>query len=58
MMSLQEKMAKTMEKGGLAWGFLSHTKFIGKKPNLASGNLNLRAEFLDFIKKAIPQLNV
>ena len=52
--SLQEKMAKTMEKRGLNMGVFVAHEIYWQKPNLASGNLNLRAEFLDFIKKAIP----
>ena len=51
---LQEKMAKTMEKRGLSMGVFVAHEIYWQKPNLASGNLNLRAEFLDFIKKAIP----
>ena len=52
--SLQEKMAKTMEKRGLSMGVFVAHEIYWQKPNLASGNLNLRSEFLDFIKKAIP----
>ena len=52
--SLQEKMAKTMEKRGVSMGVFVAHEIYWQKPNLASGNLNLRAEFLDFIKKAIP----
>ena len=52
--SLQEKMAKTMKKRGLSMGVFVAHEIYWQKPNLASGNLNLRAEFLDFIKKAIP----
>ena len=52
--SLQEKMAKTMEKRGLSMGVFVAHEIYWQKPNLASGDLNLRAEFLDFIKKAIP----
>ena len=52
--SLQEKMAKPMEKRGLSMGVFVAHEIYWQKPNLASGNLNLRAEFLDFIKKAIP----
>ncbi len=52
--NLQEKMAKTMEKRGLSMGVFVAHEIYWQKPNLASGNLNLRAEFLDFIKKAIP----
>ena len=49
--SLQEKMAKTMEKRGLSMGVFVAHEIYWQKPNLASGDLNLRAEFLDFIKK-------
>ena len=52
--SLQEKMAKTMEKRGLSMGVFVAHEIYWRKPNLASGDLNLRTEFLDFIKKAIP----
>ena len=52
--SLQEKMAKTMENRGLSMGVFVAHEIYWQKPNLASGNFNLRAEFLDFIKKAIP----
>ena len=52
--SLQEKMAKTMQKRGLSMGVFVAHEIYWQKPNLASGDLNLRAEFLDFIKKAIP----
>ena len=52
--SLQEKMAKTMEKRGLSMGVFVAHEIYWQKPNLASGDLNLRVEFLDFIKKAIP----
>ena len=52
--SLQEKMAKTMEKRGLSMGVFVAHEIYWQKPNLASGDIKLREEFLDFIKKAIP----
>ena len=51
---LQEKMAATMAKRGLRMGVFVAHKIYWQKPNLASGDPALRAEFLDFIKKAIP----
>ena len=51
---LQEKMAKTMGKRGLRMGVFVAHEIYWQKPNLASGDLALREEFLDYIKKAIP----
>ena len=51
---LQEKMAATMAKRGLRMGVFVAHKIYWQKPNLASGDPALRAEVLDFIKKAIP----
>ena len=51
---LQEKMAKTMGKRGLRMGVFVAHEIYWQKPNLASGDLTLREEFLDYIKKAIP----
>ena len=52
--SLQEKMAATMEKRGLQMGVFVAHEIYWNKPNLASGDAVLRAEFLDYIKAAIP----
>lgn len=52
--ALQEKMAATMEKRGLRMGVFVAHQIYWQKPNLASGDANLRAEFLEYIKKAIP----
>tara|TARA_Y100000768_G_C23957941_1_gene673754 strand:+ start:660 stop:1574 length:915 start_codon:yes stop_codon:yes gene_type:complete len=51
---LQEKMAKTMRKRGLRMGVFVAHEIYWQKPNLASGDITLREEFLDYIKKAIP----
>ena len=52
--ALQEKMAATMEKRDLRMGVFVAHEIYWKKPNLASGDAILRAEFLEYIKKAIP----
>jgi len=52
--ALQEKMAATMEKRGLRMGVFVAHQIYWQKPNLASGDASLRAEFLEYIKKAIP----
>lgn len=52
--SLQEKMAQTMEKRGLEMGVFVAHKIYWDKPNLASGDLSFRKEFLDFIRAAVP----
>jgi len=52
--ALQEKMAATMEKRGLRMGVFVAHQIYWQKPNLASGDGTLRAEFLEYIKKAIP----
>lgn len=52
--ALQEKMAKTMSSKGLEMGvFVAHKIYWGDA-NLASGNKEKRAEFLNDIKKSIP----
>lgn len=53
-LSLQEKMAQTMEKRGLQMGVFVAHQIYWQKPNLASGDSELRAEFLNYIKEAIP----
>ena len=50
---LQKKMAAVMEKRGLQMGVFVAHEIYWKKPNLASGDSELRLEFLDYIKKAI-----
>lgn len=50
---LQEKMAQTMAKRGLTMGVFVAHQIYWRKPNLASGDADLRAEFLDYIKKAV-----
>jgi len=52
--ALQEKMAQTMEKRGLQMGVFVAHQIYWQKPNLASGDSELRAEFLNYIKEAIP----
>jgi hydroxypyruvate isomerase len=52
--SLQHKMAATMQKRGIRMGVFVAHKIYWRKPNLASGDQALRKEFLDYIKEAIP----
>ena len=50
---VQEKVASEMTKQGIAMGvFVAHTIYW-KKPNLASGNKDLRDEFLKEIKESV-----
>ena len=51
--TLQLKMASTMEKRDIEMGVFVAHKIYWKKPNLASGDLNLRDEFLNYIKNSI-----
>lgn len=51
--SLQEKMASTMANRGLEMGVFVAHKIYWKEPNLASGKEEWRAEFLDYITKAV-----
>ncbi len=51
--SVQEKMASTMGKRGLEMGVFVAHKIYWKEANLASGKEDMRAEFLDYIKKAV-----
>ena len=53
-LALQEKMGRTMERRGIRMGVFVAHKIYWQKPNLASGDVSLREEFLDYIKKAIP----
>ena len=50
---LQEKMAKTMIKHGIEMGVLVAHKIYWQVPNLTSGDLNYRIEFLSDIKGSI-----
>ena len=56
--ALQEKMAQTMSKRGLRMGVFVAHEIYWKKPNLASGDLAMREEFLNYIKKAIDRKSV
>ena len=51
--NLQEKMASTMIKRGLRMGVFVAHEIYWKKPNLTSGDISLRKEFLDYINKAV-----
>jgi hydroxypyruvate isomerase len=51
--SLQQKMAQTMERRGLQMGVFVAHKIYWNKPNLTSGDLALREEFLNEIKNSI-----
>ncbi len=51
--ALQEKMAQTMQKRGLTMGVFVAHKIYWNKPNLASGDESLRAEFLAYIRAAV-----
>lgn len=51
--NLQEKMAKIMESRGLRMGVFVGHKIYWKQPNLASGDLDMRQEFLNDIKGSI-----
>lgn len=52
--SLQEKMAKTMQDRGIAMGVFVAHKIYWNEPNLASGDPEKREEFLQDIRNAIP----
>lgn len=49
----QEKMAKTMVKKNMTMGVFVAHKIYWKEPNLASGNLDKRQEFLKDIKESV-----
>lgn len=51
--AVQEKMASTMANRGLEMGVFVAHKIYWKEPNLASGKKDWRAEFLDYITKAV-----
>lgn len=50
---LQERMVKTMEDKGLQMGVFVAHKIYWQEPNLASGSLSKREEFLNDINQAI-----
>jgi len=50
---LQEKMAKTMQDRGIEMGVFVAHEIYWKEPNLASGDLDKRKEFLDYIKASV-----
>lgn len=50
---VQEKMADTMKKRGLEMGVFVAHEIYWKEPNLASGDLDKRIEFLNDIKNSI-----
>jgi hydroxypyruvate isomerase len=52
-LELQNQMAKVIEKRGLEMGVFVAHKIYWKEPNLASGNKELREEFLEHIKGSI-----
>ncbi|MEO1451581.1 MAG: TIM barrel protein [Bacteroidota bacterium] len=52
-LSLQKKMAATMEKRGMAMGVFVAHKIYWQKPNLASGDKSLREEFLTHIRQSV-----
>lgn len=51
--SVQEQMAKTMRDRGMEMGVFVAHEIYWKEPNLASGNLEKRKEFLDYIQEAV-----
>ena len=51
--AVQDKIAKTMSDRNMTMGVFVAHKIYWKEPNLASGNLEMRAEFLDYIRKAV-----
>jgi hydroxypyruvate isomerase len=50
---MQEKMANTMKKRGLEMGVFVAHEIYWTEPNLASGDLDKRNEFLNYIKSSI-----
>ena len=51
--SVQEKMAQTMQDRGIQMGVFVAHEIYWKEPNLASGDMAMRTEFLDYIKKSV-----
>lgn len=54
---VQLKMAKTMQDKGIEMGVFVAHKIYWKEPNLASGNIEKRKEFLNHIKTSIEVAN-
>ncbi len=52
-LEMQQRMAQTMEKRNLEMGVFVAHKIYWTEPNLTSGNLAKRAEFLEDIKNAV-----
>jgi len=50
---LQEKMAKTMKARGIEMGVFVAHKIYWQEPNLASGDINKRKEFLEDIRASV-----
>jgi len=50
---IQEKMAATMQQRGIEMGVFVAHEIYWKEPNLASGDLEKRKEFLSYIEKAV-----
>lgn len=51
--ALQENMAKVMQERGLEMGVFVAHKIYWKEPNLASGDLDKRKEFLSYIQESV-----
>ena len=51
--ALQDKISKTLEERGMKMGVFVAHKIYWDKPNLASGDDDLRNEFLNHIKKSV-----
>ena len=51
--SLQNQMAKTMSQRGIEMGVFVAHKIYWKEPNLASGDIAMRKEFLDDIRSSV-----
>ena len=51
--ALQDKISKTLEERGMKMGVFVAHKIYWDKPNLASGDDDLRNEFLNYIKKSV-----
>ena len=52
-LAMQEQMAKTMQKRGIEMGVFVAHEIYWKEPNLASGNLDKRKEFLAAISSSV-----
>lgn len=51
--ALQEQMAQTMQERNIQMGVFVAHEIYWKEPNLTSGDLEKRKEFLDYIKKSV-----